>query len=300
MNGMELARDLYESRLRPAIAEQFPEEQARIAVGLAGPGSECFGFDDAISRDHDFAPRACLWLTDEDDARFGARLQTLYASIAPQSGIAPQARDRSGVMRISAFYARFTGCPGVPQTPIGWLCIPEHLLAAATNGSVFRDDLGAFSAIRSGLLRGYPEDVFRKRLAARLFAAGQAGQYNLPRCRDRSDPVAASFCLTAFAQASLQIVFLLNRRYAPYDKWLFRAACALPACRDAVSDVRRLISCLRDEQPELIERIAFRITEELRRQQLSSESNPFLVAQAAAVSAGIQSPELRALELSVG
>ena len=41
---------------------------------LVGHGSECYGFDDALSRDHDFGPRVCLWLTADDYAEFGERL----------------------------------------------------------------------------------------------------------------------------------------------------------------------------------------------------------------------------------
>ena len=56
MNGMELAERYYETYGRPMLHEKYPEYETRIAVGLVGEGSECFGFDDRISRDHDFGP----------------------------------------------------------------------------------------------------------------------------------------------------------------------------------------------------------------------------------------------------
>ena len=74
MKGLEAARRLYAEKGAAIIHEHFPEYEGRIAVGLAGSGSQCLGFDDEISRDHDFEPGFCLWLTDADDARIGIEL----------------------------------------------------------------------------------------------------------------------------------------------------------------------------------------------------------------------------------
>ena len=78
MKGLELSRAYYEAFGRPMLEREFPDVMDRIAVGLAGHGSECFGFDDEISRDHDFEPGFCLWITDEDDRDFGFRLFRAY------------------------------------------------------------------------------------------------------------------------------------------------------------------------------------------------------------------------------
>lgn len=61
--GMELAREFYEQAGRPMLQQKYPEYVGRIAAGLVGEGSECLGFDDAFSVDHDFGPGFCLWLT---------------------------------------------------------------------------------------------------------------------------------------------------------------------------------------------------------------------------------------------
>ena len=54
--GLELARAYYEQYGRPMLEKEFPDVLDRIAAGLCGHGSECFGYDDAVSRDHDFEP----------------------------------------------------------------------------------------------------------------------------------------------------------------------------------------------------------------------------------------------------
>ena len=68
------------------IHEEFPNYEARIAVGLVGEGSECFGYDDAISRDHDFALGFCLWLSEEDYRSIGGMLQKSYEQLLVDFG----------------------------------------------------------------------------------------------------------------------------------------------------------------------------------------------------------------------
>ena len=46
MRGLEEARALYEEFGVPMLERQFPQLVGRIAVGLAGHGSECYGYDD--------------------------------------------------------------------------------------------------------------------------------------------------------------------------------------------------------------------------------------------------------------
>ena len=64
--GLEQARAFYEEYGRPMLRDKFPDDEGRIAVGLVGRGSECFGFDDQISQDHDFEPCFCLLLPGEE------------------------------------------------------------------------------------------------------------------------------------------------------------------------------------------------------------------------------------------
>ena len=64
MQGLELAKRYYEEVGRPMLERDFPELLPRLAAGLVGEGSECLGFDDAISQDHDFGAGFCLWFVE--------------------------------------------------------------------------------------------------------------------------------------------------------------------------------------------------------------------------------------------
>lgn len=235
--GLKLARECWNTYGKPLIADKYPEYQGRIAAGLVGHGSECYGFDDDLSRDHDFGPRFCLWLTDEDYAAIGERLQADYEAL-PQSfmGYGPRestaraqgAGRRDGVFRIGDFFESITGYRQAPSTnnPHEWLMLDEATLAAATNGEVFADPLGKFLDTRQGF-KTMPEDVRLALISKRLGMMAQAGQYNVPRMLARGDGAAAWLSIGEFVQAAASLVFLLNNPitvgYLPYYKWRFAA-----------------------------------------------------------------------------
>ena len=48
MKGLELARQYYETCGKEILQAQFSDVLPYLAIGLAGSGSECYGFDDGI------------------------------------------------------------------------------------------------------------------------------------------------------------------------------------------------------------------------------------------------------------
>lgn len=237
ISGLELARAYWNEYGKPMIARRYPEYQGRIAAGLVGHGSECYGFDDAFSHDHDFGPGFCLWLTDEDYAAIGERLQADYEALPDTfMGFGPRestaraqgAGRRVGVFAIGDFFESITGYRQAPpdDRPHEWLMLDEPTLAAATNGRVFADPLGAFSKTRQGFML-MPDDVRLSLISRRLGMMAQAGQYNLPRMLARGDGAAAWCSINEFVEATASLVFLINRPvtvgYLPYYKWRFAA-----------------------------------------------------------------------------
>ena len=234
MKGLELSKRFFEECGRPLFEREIPELMDRMAFGLVGEGSECFGFDDEVSRDHDFEPGFCVWLTDEDYERFGFRLERLYASLPKEfrgfrrQMLSPVGGNRHGIMTISGFYSRFLGSDTAPKTLEHWLYLPEYALASATNGRVFEDVLGVFSDVRGTLLSGYPKDVRLKKMAAHAILLFQGGLYNYERCIRHGERGAAQLAVFEFVDHALSLIYLLNNRYRPFYKWAYRAMRALP------------------------------------------------------------------------
>lgn len=75
MKGLELSRAYYEEYGKPMIDTQLAQYKPYLAAGLVGEGSECLGFDDELSTDHDFGPAFCLWVPEELYAKAGTEMR---------------------------------------------------------------------------------------------------------------------------------------------------------------------------------------------------------------------------------
>ena len=225
----EFSRKFYEDHVAQLIRNDFGEYEGRIAVGIAGEGSDCFGYDDFMSRDHDFGTGVCLWLTDEDMKKFGNLLSIKYNELAqsqPGFNLSERLQERRGVMTIHSFYSNILeldcDTDNVFLSEADWLMLNHACIATAVNGEVFRDDLGKFTAFRKLLLDYYPDRVWRIRIAEELhkFAAGL--QVNYARCMTRQDVVAANLSKLQGIESAMQLYYLMKRSYPPYYKWTYR------------------------------------------------------------------------------
>lgn len=304
MKGLALSRAYFEEAFLPLLRRSAPQMLPLLAAGLVGEGSDCFGFDDARSRDHDWGPGFCLWLPAAEKDRvpdLEALLQTLPATFGgfPARPMVP--RGRMGVFTVEEFYTSLLGRPDAPKTAATWLSIPEPSLAAATNGAVFLDNAGTFSAVREGLLAYYPEDVRLRRLASSAAVAAQTGQYNYSRCAGRGDDVAAAVILGRFLENAAAMVFLLNRRFRPFYKWTYHAMAGLPLLgQTAKSAMERIISAAPGKEAAMeIEALSALLIGELRRQGISGDNSDFLMDHCGAILSGIRDPRLREQPLSL-
>jgi hypothetical protein len=301
MKGLELAEKYFYAVGMPMILEKFKPYAERMAAGLVGDGSECFGFDDEISKDHDWGPGFCLWLDKADFDAFGeavgkamAGLPKSFAGYGPRK-ISPWGFGRTGIFEVSDFYANFTGLDHIPRKIEEWLYIPENSLAACTNGKVFYDPMGEFSRRRKALLAFYPEDVRLKKIASRCMTLAQFGQYNFMRCVKRKELVSARYAETKFCADAISMVFLLNKSYAPFFKWMHRGLLGLPILgKQLYQKSQQLMTTADpDEKENIIEEICRMIVSELQNQKMSKSDSTFLLDHGPMVQSHIRDENLR-------
>ena len=300
MKGMELSRLYYEEVCKPAIEKEAGELTERTAVGLVGEGSECYGYDDEISRDHDFGPSCCFWLTKEDYRIYGGKLREILDSLPksfmsfPALKMSEWGGGRRGVLNTESFYRKFTGKENGPETLDEWRMIPETNLSIVTNGSVFSDPLGEFTKIRNRLLEYYPKDIRLDKIASRCMKIAQSGQYNLGRCLKRGEFVAARIAEAEFINESIYMIYLLNKKYMPFYKWMHKDMQFLPILGKEVHNLlNNLISIQNSEKPETAEKICGLIINELKIQGISENKSDFLLDHGPDIQRKISDESLR-------
>src|SRR5258708_5093606 len=163
ISGIELSRRFYDELVRPWLAGAFPD--LRHAAALLGAGSELLGFDDEMSRDHDWGPRLQIFVSENDFAGQAYAIVAAFADIAPQTFLgapigfqgqrqpSPQSaraacdvRHGLEVWTVETRLRRQLSLePDEPRDNLTWLGLAEQRLLGLTAGAVFHDDDGRLS-----------------------------------------------------------------------------------------------------------------------------------------------------------
>lgn len=308
MRGLEIARSFYTEYGEPMINGAFGEYRKLFAVGLVGSGSECFGYDDELSQDHDFEPGFCIFVPDGAlDRETLFKLERAYASLPKEylgfrrQPISPAGGNRHGVVMLGDFLGSRTGHRDGKLTAREWMRLPEQYLAEVTNGELFFDGCGIFTSVREELSH-MPRDVMLKKLTGHLFLMSQSGQYNYTRAVRRGDTASAQLASFEFVRHAMGAVFTLAGRYMPYYKWSFRALSDIPGGGDISDALEFLITSENDAKnasvkSEVTEDIARMISDELRARGLTDAPGTDLGRHALLCNDRIKDAEIRNLSI---
>lgn len=238
--GLELSGILYEEAVRPILRDAFPG--LSYAAARVGSGSEVLGFDSPRSVDHDWGPRLEIFLNAEAKVEHGAGIRRLLAERLPKQvrgwpthfQESDDPLDPVGHMRktdgpvnhrvdlhdVDGWLAARLGLASA-ETELDvreWLALPQQRLAETTGGIVFHDGLGSLTGVRRRLA-WYPEQVWRHLLACQWQRIAQEESF-VGRCAEVGDDIGSAVVTARLVRSLMHLCHLLERRYAPYDKWL--------------------------------------------------------------------------------
>lgn len=299
VSGRLLCRAYYEEQVRPMLEKQFSGYLDKIAVGLVGEGSDCFGFDDRYSMDHDWGADVCLWLTEETWNAVGEALEQAYEQLPKEQFLREKLGDcadsgqiksmlkntdfgqkRRGVMKISDFYRRLLQADCYEE--IDWRNLSDASLAAAVNGEVYRDDEGVFSAFREKLLQGYPEEIRYLKLAEAAAGFAQSAQYNYGRMKKRGDLLTAHMMLSEGMRQAMKLMHYIEGKYPLHDKWLYRSTKELAGAETLcalLEEMDKALGAGKEEAAEgVVEQIASFLAKQMYDRSFISDTEAYLDA----------------------
>ena len=222
-SGSDLARRFFFDLVRPILAERFPG--LPHSAGRLGSGSDVLGFDDQVSRDHDWGLRLSLFVPSDAVADVDEELQRLlpnyYLGLPVRFAFTGEAAPRHHVevSSVPRFLDDRLGFdPRADPTAQDWLSLTGQAALEVVAGPVFADTADELTAAR-GALAWYPDDVWRYVLACDWIRLGQ----ELPlmgRASDVGDEIGSRIIAARLAQIAMHMAFMLERRWPPYAKWL--------------------------------------------------------------------------------
>ena len=250
--GLDLAECLYHDAVAPILAREYPDLPHSAA--LLGTGSDVLGFDTPRSMDHGWGPRLQIFVGEDRAGQSGAIDRTLRFSLphavagvsthfvpTGEAGISRSAPVPAGesevnhgvwVTTVGQFVAGQLGGPdGEAMGVVDWLCCTDQGLLSVTAGRVFHDGLGTLGPLRERLA-WYPDPVWRHLLAAQWQRISQHEAF-VGRAGEVGDERGSAVVAAALVRDAMRLCFLMERTYAPYEKW-FGSAFARLTCAPAV------------------------------------------------------------------
>lgn len=222
---VDVSRNFFNEILLPILRRDFPDETGQTAFGVFGYGSEVMGLDDDYSSDHHWGIRINAVMPDALYTACGAEIVQAVIPQVPEhyQGYAVRSGFSGGaglsLTGLESYLKTTIGIDRPPSSYADWLSAPEEDIIHVINGEIWLDERGRFSQVRDVLSGYYPEPVRLRRIAhwCRYFSG--MGAYALKRAILRHNEYYATITFSRAVRWAVQLAFMLEKRYYPYDKW---------------------------------------------------------------------------------
>ncbi len=214
-----LSAALYDEVVRPLLRGHAH------AAALLGWGSDVLGLDTARSADHGWGPRLLVFLrrgdaADEVRALLDRRLPAQFRGRPVRFGWdgVPE-RHWVTATTLPAWLEGFLGVDATAgMADLDWLVTPQQRLLGVVAGAVHADDGGELARLRA-TLAWYPDAVWRWLLACQWRRLAQEEAF-VARTAEVGDEPGSAVTAARQVRDVMRLALLLDRRYAPYQKWL--------------------------------------------------------------------------------
>jgi uncharacterized protein DUF4037 len=259
--GLELGRLFYLEAVKPVL-DSF-SERLQYSAALIGSGSEILGFDTEMSTDHHWGPRVMLFLKEDDHHLYLRAIdEALRHKLPPRfhgystnftlrdalDNNVQRLRDvdsgpinhRVDILTIRGFFLEYLGFD-IEQSleAADWMTFPEQKLLSITAGAVYHDGIG-FQVVRDRF-GYYPRDVWLYLLSSGWNRVGQE-EHLMGRAGIVNDEIGSAIIGSRLVRDLMRLCFLMEKRYAPYPKWLGTAFNELECADDLAPILSRALS----------------------------------------------------------
>jgi hypothetical protein len=219
VGGAQLCEAFYQQAVRPLLTGE------PLAAALLGPGSDVLGYDTARSTDHGWGPRSVVFVDQpaqvpEVAARLDSGLPETFGGRPVRFGwdqVAPS--HQVTVTTLPAWLTTQTGVDATAElSGLDWLLVPQQQLLGVVAGAVYADRDGALATVRRELA-WYPDQIWRWLLAGQWHRVAQEEAF-VARTAEVGDESGSAVTAARLVRDLIRLALLLDRRYAPYQKWL--------------------------------------------------------------------------------
>lgn len=301
MKGIEIKEAFFNNHL-DLFEELFKEDIHKIAFGFIGEGSENYGFDDEVSKDHDFDEGFCIWIPDNLYDEYGFSASRLYHNIKKEysknnSKSTYYNKHKDGVFSFSEFFTFILGSK--MDSDFAYLYTPEYLLSILSHGKIFKDDNKLFTNERQRIISGMKTDVWKQKICASLGMMAQYGQYNFTRMINHGEEEGASMVFNDFLKETIHFVFLINRVYTPFYKWQCRMLKNLDNYKELGKYILNtyLENLSLSNKQDRIDKIISMIIDCLKISGLSSLDSEFLEEHAFNIKSSMENQQIKKLHI---
>jgi hypothetical protein len=257
--GLELSAYFFNEAVQPLLSAHFPD--LPYSAARLGYGSDVLGFDTPMSMDHGWGPKLTLFLSEDNHAVFSDAIDHTLAHHLPfeirgfPTHFGEPLAD-GGVMALKnqhpihhmvqittpeRFFREYLGVSITqPLTPADWLGIPQQRLRTLRSGRVFHDGLGRLQGLRK-IFEWYPPDLWRYLLACQWQRIDQNEPFP-GRAGSVGDEMGSHLLASQLIRDLMRLAFLMEKQYAPYQKWFGTAFGQLKTARNLTPVFEKVMS----------------------------------------------------------